>query len=124
MSSEEQIVMASNIYALLVGIDKYASPVTPLEGCVNDVLALEQTLTHLGYTVTCLHDKLDGNNPKFPNRDNVEARLIELCKAVQEDDLLWVYFACHGTRVERENNKKEPIIDRLLQLLFVGFLGM
>ena len=29
--------MASNIYALLVGIDKYAFPITPLEGCVNDV---------------------------------------------------------------------------------------
>lgn len=36
--------MASNIYALLVGIDKYASPVTPLEGCVNDVLAIEEYL--------------------------------------------------------------------------------
>ncbi|MGB3754776.1 MAG: caspase family protein [Rivularia sp. (in: cyanobacteria)] len=36
--------MTSNIYALLVGIDNYASPVTPLEGCVNDVLAIEEYL--------------------------------------------------------------------------------
>ncbi len=36
--------MTSNIYALLVGIDNYASPVTLLEGCVNDVLAIEEYL--------------------------------------------------------------------------------
>ena len=100
----------TNRWAFLVGVNRYTDPnFGTLKYCVNDVLALEQTLTHLGYTVTCLHDKLDGNNPKFPNRDNVEARLIELCKAVQEDDLLWVHFACHGTRVERGNNKKEPV---------------
>ena len=38
------IHMTSNIYALLVGIDNYASPVNPLEGCVNDVLAIEEYL--------------------------------------------------------------------------------
>ena len=38
--------MTSNIYALLVGIDNYASPVTPLEGCVNDVLAIEEYLRY------------------------------------------------------------------------------
>jgi len=27
-----------NIYALLVGIDRYKSPVPALEGCVNDML--------------------------------------------------------------------------------------
>jgi len=34
----------ANIYALLVGIDKYADPVSPLEGCVNDVNAIEEYL--------------------------------------------------------------------------------
>ncbi|MGK7899314.1 MAG: caspase family protein [Xenococcus sp. (in: cyanobacteria)] len=101
----------TNRWAFLVGVNRYSDPnFGTLKFGVNDVLMLEQILTQLGYTVNCLHDDLDRDSPKFPTRDNVEARLIELCQAVQPDDLLWVHFACHGTRVERERNKKEPVL--------------
>jgi Caspase domain len=36
--------MTSDIYALLVGIDNYAAPVSPLQGCINDVMAVEEYL--------------------------------------------------------------------------------
>ena len=101
----------TNRWAFLVGVNRYTDPnFGTLKFCVNDVLALEQILTQLGYEVLCLHDELDRDNRLFPTRDNVEARLIELCKAVQPDDLVWVHFACHGTRVEKESNKKEPVL--------------
>jgi uncharacterized caspase-like protein len=101
----------TNRWAFLVGVNRYNDPnFGRLNFCVNDVLALGQILTQLGYTVSCLHDRLDRDDPKFPTRDNVEARLIELCQMVQPDDLLWVHFACHGTRVRREGNQKEPVL--------------
>ena len=34
----------TNIYALLVGIDAYAHPVPPLQGCVNDIKTIEEYL--------------------------------------------------------------------------------
>lgn len=36
--------MTNNLFALLVGIDNYPSPVTSLKGCVNDVTAIEEYL--------------------------------------------------------------------------------
>lgn len=36
--------MNRNIYALLVGIDEYVSPVSPLHGCVNDITAIKEYL--------------------------------------------------------------------------------
>lgn len=86
-----------NRWALLVGINSYIdSGFTRLNFCVDDVLALEQALKGLGYTVVCLHDRLDRDSSRFPTRDNVEAELIRLCKIVEPDDLLLVHFACHG----------------------------
>ena len=100
----------TNSWAFLVGVNRYTDPnFANLKFCVNDVLALEEMLTQLGYTVLCLHDGLDRNHRLFPTRDNVEARLIELCGAVQPDDLIWVHFACHGIRVEKQG-KKEPVL--------------
>ena len=36
--------MKRNIYALLVGIDEYLSPVSPLQGCVNDIIVIKEYL--------------------------------------------------------------------------------
>jgi hypothetical protein len=36
--------MTRNIYALLVGIDEYISPVPSLKGCVNDIMAVKEYL--------------------------------------------------------------------------------
>jgi hypothetical protein len=35
--------MNRNIYALLVGIDEYVGPVSPLQGCVNDIIAIKES---------------------------------------------------------------------------------
>lgn len=90
-------------WALLVGVNRYIDPAFPsLKFCVKDVLALEQTLKDLGYTVVCLHDELNPDDPRYPTRDNIEAELAQLCRAVKQDDLLLVHFACHGKLVENQ----------------------
>jgi hypothetical protein len=85
-----------NRWALLVGINRYIDPAFPLlRFCVNDVLALEQMLKSLGYTVVTLHDDAD-EEWLLPTRDNVEAELARLCQVAGPEDLLYVHFACHG----------------------------
>lgn len=84
-------------WALLVGVNRYIEPAfSSLKFCVKDVLALEQTLKELDYTVVCLHDELNQEDPRFPTRENIEAELAHLCQIVGADDLLLVHFACHG----------------------------
>lgn len=101
----------STRWAFLVGVNSYVdSGISDLKFCVNDVLVLGQTLESLGYEVVTLHDQQDWHHPRFPNRNNVEARLKHICDAVQPDDLLWVHFACHGTVVKTTGNQKEPVL--------------
>jgi hypothetical protein len=86
-----------NRWAFLVGVNTYNDPnFGRLNFCVSDVLALEERLKALNYTVVCLHDQLGHGNCRFPSRDNIEAELIRLCKMVEPNDLLLVHFACHG----------------------------
>ena len=86
-------------WALLVGVNRYVDPTFPsLRFCVNDVLALEQQLKDLGYTVLTLHDGAKEQH-LLPTRDNVEAELTRLCQAAGVDDLLFAHFACHGKLV-------------------------
>ena len=92
-----------NRYAFLVGINSYVdNSFSKLNFCINDVKALENTLSRLSYTAVCLHDELKPDDARFPNRNNIEAELTKLCKSVREDDLLWVHFACHGTRLKEQ----------------------
>lgn len=86
-----------NRWALLVGINRYTEPAyADLRYCVNDVRALEQQLAASGYTVICMHDELNVLDRRFPNRDNVEAELQRICDSAEHDDLVLVFFACHG----------------------------
>ena len=105
MSSEmAQPKPIQNRWALLVGVNHYIDihSFPRLNFCVNDVLALEQTLKELDYIVVCLHDQRDRDSARFPTRDNVEAELTRLCETVEPDDLLLVHFACHGKLIDGE----------------------
>jgi hypothetical protein len=96
-------------WAFLVGINRYTD-YRSLNYCVDDVLALEKLLCESGYTVCCLHDRLDREtsdgrpNPRFPTKDNIRGELKRLCNSINQgpeqgqNDLLLVYFACHGNR--------------------------
>jgi hypothetical protein len=96
-----------NRWAFLVGVNHYNDPsVQPLKFCVEDVVALDEKLKALGYTVVCLHDRLDSSDPRFPIRNNVEAELIQLCSMVDPDDLLLVHFSCHGKLL----TDKQPVL--------------
>lgn len=89
-----------NRYALLVGINQYTDPsFAPLNCCINDVKALQNTLSRLNYTTICLHDELKSTDRLFPSLKNIVAELTRLRDLVGEDDLLWVHFACHGKRL-------------------------
>ncbi len=89
--------MTSNLYALLVGIDNYASPVNPLQGCVNDVLAIEEYLQ--------TRVKTEGWNLQLKTLKDGEATrqaIIDgfrehLCHADSKDVALF-YYSGHGSQ--------------------------
>ncbi|MFB2770832.1 caspase domain-containing protein [Pelatocladus sp. BLCC-F211] len=108
--------MTRNIYALLVGIDEYISPVPPLKGCVNDIMAvkeyLEKRVSEDGYQLY-LRTVLNQNATRQAIIDGFRQHL---CQANTED-VAFFYFAGHGSQEEapQEFWSLEP--DRLNETL-------
>jgi pimeloyl-ACP methyl ester carboxylesterase len=89
--------MTRNIYALLVGIDEYPQGVTSLQGCVNDINAIESYLmTRINAQKYQLHPK------KLLNQEATRQAMIDgfkthLCQA-GSDDIAFFYYCGHGSQ--------------------------
>ena len=86
-----------NIYALFVGIDAYTHPVPPLQGCVNDIKAIEE---YLQGRVT--QDDYQLHLRTLIDRDATRQGIIDgfrehLSQATSEDIALF-YYAGHGSQ--------------------------
>ena len=89
--------MTRNIYALLVGIDTYPEGVKSLQGCVNDINAIESYLTtRINSQNYQLHPK------KLLNQEATRQAMIDgfenhLCQA-GSDDIAFFYYSGHGSQ--------------------------
>ncbi len=89
--------MTRNIYALLVGIDAYTYPVPPLQGCVNDIKAIEEYLQG-----RVAQDDYQLHLRTLIDRDATRQGIIDgfrehLSQAKSEDIALF-YYAGHGSQ--------------------------
>lgn len=83
----------SNLYALLVGIDRY--PTKPLQGCVNDVLAWESYLKSLtGENELRLECLLDERATRTAMIEAFRSHLV----AARKGDTALFYFSGHGSQ--------------------------
>jgi pimeloyl-ACP methyl ester carboxylesterase len=88
-----------NVYALLVGIDAYPSPIAPLRGCVNDVEAFEQYLQGWvqntpGYQ---LQTPCRLHNQQATRQAIMDGFRIYLSQA-QAGDIALFYYSGHGSQ--------------------------
>ena len=89
--------MTKNIYALLVGIDKYPSPVPQLQGCVNDVMAVKE---YLEGRVTS--DEFQLNLRILTDQEATRQAIVDgfqqhLCQATS-NDVAFFYYSGHGSQ--------------------------
>ncbi len=86
--------MSKTIYALLVGINEYRSPVPPLKGCVPDVKAVETWLRALPDTTVHLEVLTDEQATKA----NIVSGFREHLAKAKADDVALFYYSGHGTQ--------------------------
>ncbi|AKG20278.1 caspase family protein [Calothrix sp. 336/3] len=87
----------ANIYALLVGIDNYAAPVSPLRGCINDVKAIAEYLqTRVETTGWNLHLKVL-QDEAATRQGIIDGFRQHLCQATSNDVALF-YYSGHGSQ--------------------------
>lgn len=106
-----------NVFALMVGIDKYQSPVPALEGCVNDMRAfadfVELRTTRAGIP---LHLNI------LENQDGTRMNIVEQfdkhLKEAGPEDLMVFYYSGHGSQEQahsvfwslEEDRKNETLV--------------
>lgn len=101
-------------WAFLVGINEYLDHgnYRRLNYCVDDVCELSKVLEQIGYVPIYLHDRSnDWRQPRFPFRSNIISELKRICDAADENDLLLVYFACHGSREAPDQKPRLIAVD-------------
>lgn len=94
--------MARNLFALLVGINQYDQDSAPeLEGCINDVNAIEEYLKgRIDASEYQLHIKrltTDGTDEKPTRKAVIEGFEQHLCQANDKDVALF-FFSGHGSQ--------------------------
>lgn len=108
--------MNRNLYALLVGIDEYLPPVTPLQGCVNDIQAIQDFLQERVAT-----DGYQLRVRTLLNREATRQAIIDgfrkhLCQA-QSDDIVLFYYSGHGSQEQAPKEFWHVEPDRLNETL-------
>ena len=81
--------------ALLVGIAEYANPGYALEGPVNDVFLVSQTLQEMGVDADSIRVALNERATAVAIRE----RLAWLMADARDDDIMFFYFSGHGAQV-------------------------
>ena len=93
--------MTHRIYGLLVGIDDYPPPVPKLEGCVNDVNAIEDYLRNRldtnQYELHLQRLTTNGQDEK-PTRKAVIAGFEQHLSQATEQDVVLFYYSGHGSQ--------------------------
>jgi hypothetical protein len=86
--------------ALLVGINDYPAPITPLQGCVNDVLSQQELLVHrFGFNPK---DVLVLTNAQASRKGILQAFEEHLIKQAKPGDVVVFHYSGHGSQISDE----------------------
>ncbi|HEY9852947.1 MAG TPA: caspase family protein [Leptolyngbyaceae cyanobacterium] len=108
--------MTRNIYALLVGIDKYQDPVPSLQGCVNDIEAIAEYLKE-GFDKKEYQLHLQTLlNSEATRQAIIKGFREHLCNA-QNNDIVLFYYSGHGAQEEAPEEFWHLEPDRLNETL-------
>lgn len=86
--------------AVLVGCN-YANTKNELHGCINDVLAMKETLVkRFGFDHTNIELLTDApESSKIPTGANIKQALAKMVDEAEVGDVLYFHYSGHGTRI-------------------------
>ena len=102
------------LYALLVGIDQYKSPITPLKGCVNDIHKIHNYLENQkDHFKVLVHTLLD----KEATKANIITEFRNHLSLAQKKDTILLYYSGHGTQEDADEVFQSSEADKKLESL-------
>jgi hypothetical protein len=87
--------------AFLIGCNYTAIPSIQLNGCINDIVHVRNTLIDAyGYQDANIYMLRDDDKSRLPTRANILKNLTILIGMSQPADTLWVHYSGHGIQVK------------------------
>ncbi|MDP2751723.1 MAG: caspase family protein [Rhodocyclaceae bacterium] len=108
----QPISKASTSKAFLVGINRYKTPGSDLQGCVNDVTNLRDILLkYFGFTVKNIRVLTDARATKAA----ILTRIDWLIKDAKAGDRLLFHFSGHGSQIrDRDGDELKDQLDEII----------
>jgi hypothetical protein len=101
--------------ALLIGIDYLSIPSIALNGCIYDVININNVLRDAYDYDNIIILRDDINNPTtMPTRANIINNLLALAKQSGPLDEIWVHYSGHGSQIQDKNNDEVSGKDGIL----------
>ena len=102
--------------ALLVGINYYSVPGATLNGCINDITNMKNTLiTNYGYTendIVMLRD--DSTAYSQPTAQNIYGWLRALIAISPQCEEVWFHYSGHGSSIRDTNGDERTGLDSII----------
>lgn len=102
--------------ALLVGINYYNVPGARLNGCINDITNMKNTLiANYGYNendIIMLRD--DSNAYRQPTARNIVGWLYALMMVSRQCEEVWFHYSGHGSRIRDTNGDEQSGLDSVI----------
>jgi len=86
--------------ALLIGSNYTATPSAILNGCINDVVNVRNTLIDAyGYQDANIIMLRDDDKTKLPTKSNILTAITNAVRVSAAADTLWIHYSGHGTQI-------------------------
>ena len=101
--------------ALLIGSNYTATPAVQLNGCINDIVNVRNTLIDAyGYQDSNILVLRDDDNRRLPTKANIMRLLSQLVAISNQSDMLWVHYSGHGTQIRDRNGDEADGMDECI----------
>lgn len=88
-------------YALLIGSNYTATPSAALQGCINDVVNVRNTLIDAyGYQDANVIVLRDDDKSRLPTKYNILAAMNYFITIASATDTLWIHYSGHGSQIK------------------------
>jgi metacaspase-1 len=100
--------------ALLIGCNYTATPSVTLQGCINDIVNVRNTLIDAyGYQDSNIFMLRDDDSTRLPTRANILSSISNLIYYSTPSDTLWIHYSGHGTQIQEAGSDK-PLDDAIV----------
>lgn len=111
--------------ALLIGCNYTATPSAALQGCINDIVNVRNTLIDAyGYQDSNIFMLRDDDKTRLPTRANILSSISNLIYYSAPSDTLWIHYSGHGTQIRDTNSDESDGVDEAIVPCDFGRAGM